>query len=195
MIKLNLVVLYVVRVSIIWGSLRDRHHLFSGVRSSQIFVRVGSRLKLVSFLVTCKSRGRNREANRDEISIAAVPTKKRRLMCFWPDIAEVQGYEKHYVNAWLKRCVFNLDLNGESVSEPWTLSGRLIKSNQIKSNQITFIVTSSQHMCLDEWNSWERAPDSAEQLTYRQYHYILTDLYRWQCAIYTYIYSVHTVYC
>ncbi len=33
-----------------------------------------------------------------------------------------------------------------------------------------------------------------KQLTYRQYHYILTDLYRWQCAIYTYIYSVHTVY-
>ncbi len=26
-----------------------------------------------------------------------------------------------------------------------------------------------------------------KQLTYRQYHYILTDLYRWQCAIYTYI--------
>ncbi len=33
-----------------------------------------------------------------------------------------------------------------------------------------------------------------KQLTYRQYHYLLTDLYR-QCAIYTYIYSVHTVYC
>ncbi len=36
--------------------------------------------------------------------------------------------------------------------------------NLIKSNQITFIVTSSQHMCLDEWNSWERAPDSAETI-------------------------------
>ncbi len=31
----------------------------------------------------------------------------------------------HYVNAWLKRCVFNLDLNRESVSEPRTLLGRL----------------------------------------------------------------------
>ncbi len=39
-----------------------------------------------------------------------------------------------------------------------------IYSYQIKSNQITFIVTSSQHMCLDEWNSWERAPDSAETI-------------------------------
>ncbi len=32
------------------------------------------------------------------------------------------------MNAWLKRCVFNLDLNGESVSEPRTLSGRLFQS-------------------------------------------------------------------
>ncbi len=35
---------------------------------------------------------------------------------------------------------------------------------EFKSNQITFIVTSLQHMCLDEWNSWERAPDSAETI-------------------------------
>ncbi len=34
----------------------------------------------------------------------------------------------HYVNAWLKRCVFNLDLNREGVSEPRTLSGRLFQS-------------------------------------------------------------------
>ncbi len=34
----------------------------------------------------------------------------------------------------------------------------------VKSNQITFIVTSSQHMCLAEWNSWERAPYSAETI-------------------------------
>ncbi len=33
-----------------------------------------------------------------------------------------------------------------------------------KSNQITFIVTSPQHMCLGEWNSWERAPDSAKTI-------------------------------
>ncbi len=32
------------------------------------------------------------------------------------------------MNAWLKRCVFNLDLNKESVSEPRTLSGRLFHS-------------------------------------------------------------------
>ncbi len=32
------------------------------------------------------------------------------------------------MNAWLKRCVFNLDLNRESVSEPGTLSGRLFHS-------------------------------------------------------------------
>ncbi len=32
------------------------------------------------------------------------------------------------MNAWLKRCVFNLDLNRESVSEPRTLSGSLFQS-------------------------------------------------------------------
>ncbi len=32
------------------------------------------------------------------------------------------------MNTWLKRSVFNLDLNRESVSEPRTLSGRLFQS-------------------------------------------------------------------
>ncbi len=32
------------------------------------------------------------------------------------------------MNAWLKRCVFNLDLNRESASEPRTLSGRIFHS-------------------------------------------------------------------
>ncbi len=32
------------------------------------------------------------------------------------------------MNTWLKRCVFNLDLNRESVSETRTLSGRLFQS-------------------------------------------------------------------
>jgi len=32
------------------------------------------------------------------------------------------------MNAWLKRCVFNLDLNRESVSELRTSSGRLFQS-------------------------------------------------------------------
>ncbi len=47
----------------------------------------------------------------------------------------------------------------------------LIVSKQFKSNQITFIVTSPQHKCLGEWNSYERAPDSAKktkQFTYGQ---------------------------
>ncbi len=41
-----------------------------------------------------------------------------------------------------------------------------------KSNQITFIVTSPQHKCLGEWNSYERAPDSAKK---QQTIYIWTD--------------------
>ncbi len=51
------------------------------------------------------------------------------------------------------------------------------KKREIKSNQITFIVTSPQHKSLGEWNSYERAPDSAkktkQQFTYGQY--IFTD--------------------
>ncbi len=43
------------------------------------------------------------------------------------------------------------------------LENNTITLNQIKSNQITFIVTSPQHKCLGEWNSYERAPDSAEK--------------------------------
>ncbi len=32
------------------------------------------------------------------------------------------------MNAWLKRCVSNVDLNRESASQPQTLSGRLFQS-------------------------------------------------------------------
>ncbi len=95
---------------------------------------------------------------------------------------------------------------------------------KIKSNQITFIVTSPQHKCLGEWNSYERAPESKKKKKKKKKIYIWTDsakkqqtiyiwtdsakkqqtiyiwtvhiyrLYRRQCAKYTYIYSVHTVY-
>ncbi len=54
-------------------------------------------------------------------------------------------------------------------------------SNQIKLNQITFIVTSPQHKCLGEWNSYERAPDSAEK---QQTIYIWTDSAKKQQTIY-----------
>ncbi len=47
-----------------------------------------------------------------------------------------------------------------------------INTVMVKSNQITFIVTSPQHKCLGEWNSYERAPDSAEK---QQTIYIWTD--------------------
>ncbi len=50
-----------------------------------------------------------------------------------------------------------------------------------RSNQITFIVTSPQHKCLGEWNSYERAPDSAEK---QQTIYIWTDSAKKQQTIY-----------
>ncbi len=45
---------------------------------------------------------------------------------------------------------------------PFQSQHHLCSSQNIKSNQITFIVTSPQHKCLGEWNSWECAPDSAK---------------------------------
>ena len=46
-------------------------------------------------------------------------------MCVSSDITGVQGYEMYYLDALQKRCVFKLDLNWESESEPRTLLGRL----------------------------------------------------------------------
>ncbi len=65
----------------------------------------------------------------------------------------------------------------------------IVKSNQIKSLLL--------HKCLGEWNSYERAPDSAKKfffLTVYIWTVHIYRLYRRQCAKYTYIYSVHTVY-
>ncbi len=58
---------------------------------------------------------------------------------------------------------------------------------EIKSNQITFIVISPQHMCLSEWNSWERNPDSAETIYIYSVHivYILRHTYSYQYTLCT----------
>ncbi len=49
----------------------------------------------------------------------------------------VQDYKIHYMNAWLKRCLYlNLDLNSESLSEPRTLSERLFQSLGAKYEQV-----------------------------------------------------------
>ncbi len=80
------------------------------------------------------------------------------------------------------------------------VNDRLLDNCQVKSNQIkSLIVTSPQHKCLGEWNSYERAPDSAKNKNKKKKTgYIWTvhiyRLYRRQCAKYTYIYSVHIVY-
>ncbi len=57
----------------------------------------------------------------------------------------------------------------------------MVSQLNVKSNQITFIVTSPQHKCLGEWNSYERAPDSAEK---QQTIYIWTDSAKKQQTIY-----------
>ncbi len=59
------------------------------------------------------------------------------------------------MNAWLKRCVFNLDLNIEIVSEPRTLSGKLFqnlgaKYDKVLSSLVDFAIlgtTKSPEFC------------------------------------------------
>ncbi len=73
-------------------------------------------------------------------------------------------------------------------------SGQLVNHN--KSNQITFIVTSPQHKCLGEWNSWERAPDSAKKKKKKNLHIDSTYLQTVQktmCKIHIHILNTHSV--
>ncbi len=69
----------------------------------------------------------------------------------------------------LKLCI---NLNFENIT---LIAGFMVQGHIIKSNQITFIVTSPQHKCLGEWNSYERAPDSAEKKQFTYGQYIFTD--------------------
>ncbi len=74
-------------------------------------------------------------------------------------------------------------------TEKYTISCKL---NVFQSNQITFIVTSSQHMCLDECEILESVLQTVQkQLTYRQYHYILIQMT--MCNIHIHILSTHSV--
>ncbi len=122
---------------IVWGLASSEVHREVGIISSQVFCHLRSfkgcvQTELVLVLVTtgCWSCGRNRETNRDIISVAVVLSRQKIciIMCICSDRLAVQDCEMHYMNAWLKRCVFNLYLNRESVSEPRTLSRRLFQS-------------------------------------------------------------------
>ncbi len=72
-------------------------------------------------------------------------------MCIWSDIPAIQDYEMHYMNAWLKGCVFNLDLNKERVSEPRTLSGLE------KIVPMLLVILSSSFVFMDTQNSWDKS--------------------------------------
>ncbi len=102
-------------------------------------------------------------------------------------------YFQHFIIKHVQQFSNCKDCILQQSTDDWSDSDIKSNQNQITSNQITFIVTSPQHKCLGEWNSYERAPDSAKKTIYiwtvRIYR-----LYRRQCAKYTYIYSVHIVY-
>ncbi len=64
----------------------------------------------------------------------------------------------------------------------WRLWGKLLfRWDQNANHKSLFIVTSPQHKCLGEWNSYERAPDSAEK---QQTIYLWTDSAKKQQTIY-----------
>ncbi len=110
---------------------------------------------------------------------------------------DIKGCLRISVNKLVRLC--KLTLSFITTLAPIDLLGYFKFSSgfrSLKSNQITFIVTSPQHKCLGEWNSYERAPDSAKKQNTTIYIWTvhIYRLYRRQCAKYTYIYSVHTVY-
>ncbi len=80
----------------------------------------------------------------------------------------------------------------------WIKTGHYILNDRESNHfyQLTFIVTSPQHKCLGEWNSYERAPDSAKNI----YIYILhmdstylQTLQKTMCKIHIHILSIHSV--
>ncbi len=90
-----------------------------------------------------------------------------------------------------------INVYSEQTQKNWTNWGGDPTSGKAAGNQIKSLLLSHHHStCALMSEILESMLHTVQkQLTYSQYHYILTDLYRWQCAIYTYIYSVHTVYC
>ncbi len=103
-------------------------------------------------------------------------------MALWRSVSFPQGTMLTYVtwdvplrelelrrNARATRYIFNVTPRLGVKAQHERVQGH---SGVFKSNQITFIVTSPQHKCLGEWNSYERAPDSAkkkkQQFTYGQ---------------------------
>ncbi len=117
-------------------------------------------------------------------------------MCIWSDITAVLDYEIHYMNAWLKRCVFNLGLNREREcvwhpniirkaipefgSQIWKIATSINglchsryfqESNQIKSNHFYCHITIAQVLW---WVKFLRAcsrqcKTTKQQFTYGQY--------------------------
>ncbi len=81
----------------------------------------------------------------------------------------------------IKSCGASTAIASSYPASQYACSLTKLSANDIKSNQITFIVTSPQHKCLGEWNSSERAPDSAKKTIYIWTVHIYR-LYRRQCA-------------
>ncbi len=80
------------------------------------------------------------------------------------------------------------------IYQPMFYASRQPNHQKFKSNQITFIVTSPQHKCLGEWNSWERAPNSAKKQNnlHIDSTYLQT-VQKTMCIIHIHILNIHSV--
>ncbi len=98
------------------------------------------------------------------------------------------NHKSHYI--FLRKCKKSIHI----VALLFTQHALRLESNQIKSNQITFIVTSPQHKCLGEWNSWERAPNSAKkQNSLHIDSTYLQTVQKTMCKIHIHILNIHSV--
>ncbi len=113
----------------------------------------------------------------------AISTPLSDLICSFGGSAHVSASQDHPCT-WkieiYKRLLFGLH-NYTSFIIP------NVDLSSLSNQNITFIVTSPQHLVSEILESVLQTVQ--KQFTHRQY--ILTDLYRRQCAKYTYIYSVH----
>ncbi len=74
-------------------------------------------------------------------------------------------------------------------------SNTLTSNSQNHKSKSLFIVTSPQHKCLGEWNSYERAPDSAKKKNnnlHMDSTYLQT-VQKTMCKIHIHIFSTHSV--
>ncbi len=93
-------------------------------------------------------------------------------------VAAIAAFHAPIAGRLLGRDVIGLEIGFSWWGKKWYSHTNIDISTQysflyrikIKSNQVIFIVTSPQHMCLSEWNSWEHTPDIEKTIYIKTVH-------------------------